>query len=67
VTKREADEIFYSKYHHHWRPTYSRYVRFEVFTAVSMKIAIFLDIKHCSYLTGIKLLLLYRAQPVNVV
>jgi hypothetical protein len=40
-------------------------VRFEVFTAVTMKNAVFWDIKLSSYLTGDTLLLRYRAQPVN--
>jgi hypothetical protein len=41
------------------------YVRFEVFTAVTMKNAVFWDIKTQFFLTGDILRLLYRAQPVN--
>jgi hypothetical protein len=44
-----------------------RNVRFGVFTAVTMKNAVFLDIKPSPYLTGNTLLLRYRAQPVNAV
>jgi hypothetical protein len=40
-------------------------VRFEVFTAVTMKNVVFWDIKPSSYLTGDTLRLRYRAQPVN--
>jgi hypothetical protein len=39
-------------------------VRFEVITAVTMKI-VFWDIKPSSYLTGDTLRLRYKAQPVN--
>jgi hypothetical protein len=42
-------------------------VRSEVSTAVTMKNAVFCDIKTRSYLTGDTLLLCYRAQSVNVV
>jgi hypothetical protein len=41
------------------------YVRFEVFTAVTMKNGIFWDIKPSSYLTVDILRLHYRAQPVK--
>jgi hypothetical protein len=41
------------------------YIRFEVFTAVTMKNAVFWDIKPSSYFTGDTLLLHYRVQPVN--
>jgi hypothetical protein len=41
-------------------------VRFEVFTAVTMKNGVFCDIKPSSYFTGDTLRLRYRAQPVNV-
>jgi hypothetical protein len=40
-------------------------VRFEVFTAVTMKNAVLWDIKPSSYFTGETLHLRYRAQPVN--
>jgi hypothetical protein len=40
-------------------------VRFEVFTAVAMKNAVFWDMKTSSYLTGDTLLLRYKSQPVN--
>jgi hypothetical protein len=40
-------------------------VKFEVFMAVTMKNAIFWDIKPSSYLTGDTLRLGYTAQPVN--
>jgi hypothetical protein len=40
-------------------------VRFEVFTAVTMKSGIFWDIKHSLYFTGDTLHLHYRVQPVN--
>jgi hypothetical protein len=40
-------------------------VRFEVFTAVTMKIGVFWDIKPISYFTGDTLRLRYRVQPVN--
>jgi hypothetical protein len=42
-----------------------RFVRFEVFAAVTMKNAIFWDIKPSSYFTGDTLRLHYRVQPVN--
>jgi hypothetical protein len=41
------------------------FVRFEVFTAVTMKNAVFWDIKTRSYLTGNTLRLRYSVQPVN--
>jgi hypothetical protein len=41
------------------------YVRFQVFAAVTMKNALFWNIKNF-YLTGDTLLLCYSAQPVNV-
>jgi hypothetical protein len=44
---------------------YSGYVVIEVFTAVTMKNAVFWDIKTQSYLTGDTLRLRYRPQPVN--
>jgi hypothetical protein len=40
-------------------------VRFEVFSAVTMKNAVFWDIKSRSYLIGDTLRLGYRAQAVN--
>jgi hypothetical protein len=40
-------------------------VRFEVFTAVTMKNTVFWDIKPSSYLTGNTSGLRYRAQTVN--
>jgi hypothetical protein len=40
-------------------------VRFDVFTAVTVKNVVFWDKKQCSYLTGDIFLLRYRAQPVN--
>jgi hypothetical protein len=40
-------------------------VRFNVYTAVTMKNAVFWDIKTCSYLTKDKLRLRFRYQPVN--
>jgi hypothetical protein len=40
-------------------------VKFEVFTAVAMKNAVFWDIKPSSYLTGETLLFRYRVQPIN--
>jgi hypothetical protein len=40
-------------------------VRFEVFTAVTMKNGVFWDIKNNTYLIGETLLLRYRVQPVN--
>jgi hypothetical protein len=40
-------------------------VRFEVFTAVTMKNDVFWDIKPSSYFTGDTLRLRYRAKPVN--
>jgi hypothetical protein len=42
-------------------------LRFEVFTAVTMKNAVFWDIKPSSYFTGNTLRLRYRAQPVNAI
>jgi hypothetical protein len=42
-----------------------KYVRFEVFTAVTVKNVVFWDIKPSSYLTGDTLRLRYRAHPVN--
>jgi hypothetical protein len=42
------------------------YEGFEVFTAVTMKNAVFLNIKLSSYLTGDTLRLCYRAQPVKI-
>jgi hypothetical protein len=41
------------------------YVRFEVFTAVTMKNVVFCDIKPNSYFTENTLRLHYRVQPVN--
>jgi hypothetical protein len=41
------------------------YVKFEVFTAVSMKNALSWGIKPISYFTGSTLSLRYRVQPVN--
>jgi hypothetical protein len=41
------------------------FVRFEVITAVTMKNAVFLNIKPSWYLTGDTLDLRYRVQPVN--
>jgi hypothetical protein len=41
-------------------------VRFEVFTAVTMKNAVFWVIKPNSYLTGDTIRLRYRVQAVNV-
>jgi hypothetical protein len=41
------------------------YVRFEIFTAVTMKNGVFWDIKPSSYFAGDTLRLRYRAQPVN--
>jgi hypothetical protein len=41
------------------------YVRFEVFTAVTMKNVVFWDKKLSSYCTGDTLRLSYRVQPVN--
>jgi hypothetical protein len=41
------------------------HVKSEVITAVSIKTAVFWDIKPRSYFTGDTLLLQYRAQPVN--
>jgi hypothetical protein len=41
------------------------YVRFEVSTAVTMKNAVFWDMKPSSYFTGDTLHLRYRVQPVN--
>jgi hypothetical protein len=46
------------------RENLKSYMRFEVFTAVTMKNAVFWDIKPSSYFTG-DTLLRYRAQPVN--
>jgi hypothetical protein len=46
-------------------PARECYVRFEVFTARTMKNVVFWDIKPSSYLTGDTLRLRYRAQPVN--
>jgi hypothetical protein len=40
-------------------------VRFEVFTAVTMKNVVFWDIKPISYFTGDTLRLRYSVQPVN--
>jgi hypothetical protein len=40
-------------------------LRLEVFTAVTMKNAVFWDMKPSSYFTGNTLPLRYRAQPVN--
>jgi hypothetical protein len=52
-----------------WRKKYpkaiSMYIRFEVFTAVTMNNAVFWVIKTSSYLTGNTLRLRYSAQPVN--
>jgi hypothetical protein len=52
-----------------WAPFQTHYcsehVRFKVFTAVTMKNAVFWDTKLSSDLTGDTLLLCYRAQPVN--
>jgi hypothetical protein len=42
-----------------------KYVRFEIFTAVTTRNAALWDIKPISYLTGDTLHLPYRAQPVN--
>jgi hypothetical protein len=42
-------------------------VRFDVFTAVTMKNVVFWDIKPSSYFTGDTLRLSYRVQTVNVV
>jgi hypothetical protein len=44
---------------------YKSLVRFEVFTAVTMKNAVFWDIKPSSYFTGDTLRLRYRVKPVN--
>jgi hypothetical protein len=46
-------------------PASKCYVRFEVFTAVTMKSAVFWDIKPTSYFTGDTLRLHYTDQPVN--
>jgi hypothetical protein len=43
----------------------SNVLRFEVFMAVTMKNAVFWEIKSSPYLTGNKLRLRYRTQPVN--
>jgi hypothetical protein len=45
--------------------TICMHARFQVFTAVAMKKAVFWDIKLSLYLTGDTLLLRYRAQSVN--
>jgi hypothetical protein len=42
-------------------------VRFEVFTAVTMKNAVFWDIKPTKYFTGDTLRLHYSVQPVNAI
>jgi hypothetical protein len=42
-------------------------VRFEVFTAVTMKNVVFWDIKASPYLAGHKLPLRYSVQPVNAI
>jgi hypothetical protein len=42
-------------------------VRFEVFTALTMKNAVFWDAKTSSYLTGDTLRLRYSAKPVNAI
>jgi hypothetical protein len=44
---------------------FSLHMEREVFTAVTMKNAVFWDIKPSSYFTGDTLLLHYRVQPVN--
>jgi hypothetical protein len=41
------------------------HVRFEVFTALTVKNVVFWDIKPSSYFTGDTLRLRYRVQPVN--
>jgi hypothetical protein len=41
------------------------FVRFAVFTAVTMKNVVFWDIEPSSYFTGDTLRLRYRVQPVN--
>jgi hypothetical protein len=46
-------------------PASSCYVRFEDFTAVTMKNVVFWDIKPISDFTGDTLCFRYRAQPVN--
>jgi hypothetical protein len=42
-------------------------VRSEVFTSVTMKYAVFWNVKPSSYLTGDTLRLRYSAQPVNAI
>jgi hypothetical protein len=46
-------------------PSSSCYLRFEAFTAVTMKNVVFWDIKPSSYFTGDTLPPHYRAQPDN--